>query len=73
VNTATAMLYIEAAIVAICAWEIAKGFRTGVMHFGINTISINCDRRADPRGFWIYGSLNAMTMALCIWQIASSR
>lgn len=68
-----ALPYIAVAVTALSLWQIYRGVRTGVMHFGVNTISINCDRRKDPRGFWIYGTFNAMTAILCIWLLIYPR
>lgn len=65
--------FIEAAVVAICTWRIVNGFRTGIMHFGASTISINCDRKIDPNGFWIYGAFNALTAGAMIWLMIHPR
>jgi hypothetical protein len=73
VSSSPAGPFIEAAVVAICAWQIAQGFRTGNMHFGVSTISIDCKRRTDPNGFWIYGAFNALTAGAMIWLMIHPR
>ena len=45
----------------------------GPMNYGIGMISIDSDRRDDPRGFWLYGVMNAATLALCVYLIAFPR
>ena len=72
-NSSLAGPFIEVAVVAICAWQIVQGFRTGSMHFGVNSISIDCDRKADPYGFWIYGAFNALTAGAMIWLMIHPR
>lgn len=68
-----ALPVIEVAVIGICVWNLIKGMRTGIMHFGSGSISINCDRRTDRRGFWIYGTLNAATMIMAIWLLTYLR
>jgi hypothetical protein len=67
------MPYIEAVVVAKCGWELVSGFRSGVMHFGIGSISRDTDRRKDPIGYWLDAGLNAATVAACIYLIAYPR
>ena len=51
---------------AVCVWNLAKGFRTGRMRFGLSTMSADAERENDPRGFWIYGAFNVASLAIAV-------
>lgn len=36
------------------------------MHFGLSNISAVAERSSDPKGFWYYAALNAVSLAVAL-------
>ncbi len=62
----TAVSLVALAAAAICIWNLLNGLRSGRMHFGLSNISAVAERSSDPKGFWYYAALNAVSLAVAL-------
>jgi hypothetical protein len=68
-----ALPLIYVAGIGVAAFNLFRGFRSNVIHFGLNGTGVDADRRSDPRGFLIYAVWNALAAAMCLYLLIYPR
>jgi hypothetical protein len=68
-----ALPFIYAAGIGVAAFNLARGFRSNVIHFGMRATDAEADRRTDPRGFLIYATCNVLMAAMCVYLLIYPR
>jgi hypothetical protein len=68
-----ALPFIYVAVIGVAAFNLVRGFRSNVIHFGLGVLGADADRRTDPRGFLIYATCNVLMAAMCFYLLLYPR